>query len=369
MKYQRMPIEVESPEEMGYGKIRCNLAESSVTDATLKELGIRIEDLVLAYGDHRGHLKLRELIASQHNGINADDVLITPGAAAALFIVSTSLLEKDDHLLVQFPNYATNLVTPEAIGCGISKIETTFENNFRLQIPEIKSNILPDTKLISITHPHNPTGTVLSKNDLQQLISIAEEKKCLLLIDETYRDLNHGEQLPLAATFSENAVSVSSISKAYGLPGIRIGWIITKNKILKEQFLAAKEQIVICNSVIDEEIAYRFLLAPEKRNEWIKNHLAVNFSALEKFMEKNPFLEWVKPSGGVVAFPRFKPGIKIDIDKFYKILNEKYETYVGPGHWFGMNDRYMRIGYGWPSAEEFENGLNNILAAAKEAVL
>ncbi|HET6992674.1 MAG TPA: aspartate aminotransferase, partial [Bacteroidia bacterium] len=86
-----MPIEVESPEELGYNKIQCNLAESSITDATLKGLGIRIDNLVLAYGDHKGNPKLRELIASAYEGINADDVLITPGAAGALFIVATCL--------------------------------------------------------------------------------------------------------------------------------------------------------------------------------------------------------------------------------------------------------------------------------------
>jgi aspartate/methionine/tyrosine aminotransferase len=369
MKYIRMPIEAESPEEMGYGKIRCNLAESSITDATLKGLGIRIDNLVLAYGDHKGNPKLRELIASEYEGINADDVLITPGAAAALFIVATSLLEKKDHLVVQFPNYATNLATPEAIGCEISKIELKFENEFQVETSAIEKLIRPETKLISITNPHNPTGTTISEDQLHSLIKIAEKKNIFLLVDETYRDLVQGEKLPLAATLSENAISISSISKAFGLPGIRIGWIITKNKKLKELFLAAKEQIFICNSVIDEEIAYKFLQSPEIRIAWIKKHIVTNFSLVEKFMQKNDFLEWVKPSGGVVCFPRFKIELDIDEKKFYKTLNEKYGTCVGPGHWFGMSDRYMRIGYGWPSSKELEEGLKNILAAARETGL
>jgi aspartate/methionine/tyrosine aminotransferase len=369
MKYVRMPIEAESPEELGYGKIRCNLAESSITDATLKELGIHLGDLVLAYGDHKGNPQLRELIAAQYPGINADDILITPGAAAALFIVATSLLEKEDHLVVQFPNYATNLATPETIGCDISKIELQFENSFQFETANVEKLIHAKTKLLSITTPHNPTGTMPDANQLQALLKIAEKKNIFLLADETYRDLTQGEKPPLAATLSENAISISSISKAYGLPGIRIGWIITKNKKLKELFLAAKEQIFICNSVVDEEIAAKFLQSPETRIAWIKKHIAANFSLVEKFMHNNSFLEWIKPSGGVVCFPRFKSEIKIDEKEFHKVLNEKHGTYVGPGHWFGMSDRYMRIGFGWPSAKELEEGLQHIISAFEETQL
>jgi len=369
MKYVRMPIESESPEELGYGKIRCNLAESSVTDATLKGLGIRIDNLVLAYGDHKGNPKLRELIAAEYPGINADDVLITPGAAAALFIVATSLLEKSDHLVVQFPNYATNLATPEAIGCEISKIDLQFENGFQTENSSIEKLIHNNTKLISVTNPHNPTGTMMQVEQLHSLIQLAEKKNSIVLVDETYRDLAHNEKPPLAATLSENAISISSISKAFGLPGIRIGWLITKNKKVQELFLAAKEQIFICTSIIDEEIAYKFLQSPEIRLAWIKKHIATNFSLVEKFMHNNPFLEWVKPSGGVVCFPRFKIELDIDEKQFYKVLNEKYGTYVGPGHWFGMSDRYMRIGYGWPSSKELKEGLGNIISAAKESLL
>lgn len=367
MKYRRMPIEVESPEESGYKNLCCNLAESSVTDAKWKELGIQLDDLTLAYGDHKGDPKLREFIAAMYQGITADDVLITAGAAPALFIVATSLLEKEDHLVVQFPNYATNLETPFAIGCGISKIEMKFENDFIISVADIEKQVKSNTRLISITNPHNPTGTTISHDALNELISLAEKKNCFLLVDETYRDLMSGEKLPLAATLSENAISVSSVSKAHGLPGIRIGWLITRNKKLQETFLAAKEQIFICNSGVDEAIAYRYLQTSEARRKWAQQHVTKSFSIVENWMKQNEFLEWVKPSGGCVCFPRFKSDIRINIELFYKTLNEKYGTFVGPGHWFGMEDRYMRIGFGWPSQKELEEGLQNILFAAKEA--
>ena len=368
MKYRRMSIEVESPEQLGYKNLRCNLAESSVTDVKWKELGIELGDLTLAYGDHKGNPQLREFIAAMYPGISSDDVLITAGAASALFIVATSLLEKEDHLVVQFPNYATNLETPFAIGCGISKIETTFENGFQFSVEEVEKQMKPNTRLISITNPHNPTGTTISQKTLEELIRLAENKNCFLLVDETYRDLVYGEKLPLAATLSENVISVSSISKAHGLPGIRIGWLITRNKKLQETFLAAKEQIFICNSGIDEEIAYQYLLSSETHNSRTKQHVAKNFSIVENWIKQNDFFEWIPPTGGCVCFPRFKSEIKIDIELFYKTLNEKCGTFVGPGHWFGVEDRSMRIGFGWPSENELREGLNHILVAAKQAV-
>lgn len=368
MRYRRMPIESESPEELGYGKIRCNLAESSVFDAKWKELGISLNDLTLSYTDHRGHPGLRQLIAEMYPGISADDVLITNGAASALFILATSLLEKEDHLVVQSPNYATNLETPYAIGCRIGKAEMEFEEKFDPGLAKYIEAMTPATKLISITNPHNPTGTTISPDLLNELIKLAENKNCFLLVDETYRDLSFGEKLPLAASLSENVISISSISKAHGLPGLRIGWLITKNKKLKETFLAAKEQIFICNSVVDEEIVFQYLGTSAARTATIQRHVKNNFVIVESWMKDNPFLEWVKPSGGCICFPRFRNEIKIDTALFYKTLYEKYGTYAGPGHWFGANDRYMRIGFGWPKENELREGLQAISTVAGSLV-
>jgi aspartate/methionine/tyrosine aminotransferase len=127
MKYVRMPIEVESPEQLGYDTIECNLAESSVHDAVFQDLKLNLNELVLAYGHHLGKPELRDVLSKRYVSITPDDVLITAGAAAALFIVATSLLEKNDHLIVLRPNYATNIETPRAIGCEIDFIDLHFE--------------------------------------------------------------------------------------------------------------------------------------------------------------------------------------------------------------------------------------------------
>ena len=368
MKYVRMPIEIESPEQMGYDNVKFNLAESSVSDAIYKNLNLNLNELLLCYGHHLGKPELRELISKEYKNISVDDVLLTASAASALFIVATSLLSEKDHLIVVRPNYATNIETPRAIGSEISFVDLNFENKFALDPQKIKALIKPNTKYISITQPHNPTGTMLSEDVLKEIIKIAEQHNCFLLVDETYRDLSLKNKNPLAATLSDKVISVSSVSKAYGLPGIRIGWIITKNKTLQELFLAAKEQIFICNSVVDEEIAYQFLLKKETHFAPIKKQIEENFIVLKNWMLNNKHIEWVEPSGGVVCFPRIKPEIKIDLKRFYETLNGKYKTFPGPGHWFEMNDRYMRIGFGWPRKQELENGLHNITRSIEDVL-
>lgn len=367
MRYKRMPIEIESPEQLGYDTIECNLAESSVHDAVFKDLKLNLNDLILCYGHHLGKPELRELIASQHD-LSCDDILITAGAASALFIVATSLLNPKDHLIVVRPNYATNIETPRAIGCEIDFIDLDFENNFQLDPLLIQSLIKSNTKLISITTPHNPTGTIVSEQTILQLIKLAELNSCYLLVDETYRDLTFGNKLPLVATLSDSVISVSSVSKAYGLPGIRIGWLITQNIKLQELFLAAKEQIFLCNSVVDEEIAYQFLQQKELFQPVIQEKIKNNFDVVTIWMDQNPHLEWVKPQGGVVCFPRIKKEIALDTELFYNTLYKKYKTLVGPGHWFEMSKRYMRIGYGWPDAEALKKGLKNISIVFNETI-
>ena len=361
-----MPIEIEAPEGYGYENIDCNLSESSFTDQRLSDLGININDLVLFYGDHKGKPALRELIAA-NTSLHTDDVLITAGAAAALFIASTSLLEKGDHVVVAKTNYATNIETPGAIGANISYINLRFENGYKPDADELETLITPQTKFVSLTYPHNPTGMLIDEATLKKIIEIIERKGVYLLFDETYRDMSFVPQLPIAATLSERVISVSSMSKSYGLPGIRIGWLICRNKKLMETFLAAKEQIFITNSVVDEEIAYQYLLNKEKLFAPVKETIFKNFLVLKHFMQQQNILEWIEPQGGCVCFPRIKKEIAIDTKKFHEVLLNKYSTYVGRGHWFEEDDRYMRIGYSWDKTEKLQKGLKNILKAAEEA--
>lgn len=365
MRYVRMPIEVESPEEYGYGNIRYNLSESSIVDQSLGGLGLSVPDLTLLYGEHRGSERLRALVVAEAPELAPDDVLITGGAAGALFIIATALLGPDDHLVVVRPNYATNLETPRAIGCGIGFVDLDFDTGFALDFDRLAAAMTPRTRLISVTCPHNPTGVMMTEAELTRLVAFAEERGCLLLVDETYRDLALTAKLPLAASLGRHVISVASLSKAFGVPGIRVGWIINSDPALKEVFLAAKEQISICGSVINEWVAEQIL---ERREAFLAPTLAEWRRRLERisaWMAGEDRLEWVRPSGGVVCFPRMKADPPGGTGAFYRRLLEDHGTYVGPGHWFEMPDRYFRIGYAWPSADELERGLAGISAALR----
>ncbi len=362
-----MLIEQESPEELGYAKIRNNLSESSVADRRFDAIDVDLSGLPLHYGDHRGEPELRALIAAQgaDPAIGPDDVLLTAGAAGALFIVATTLLDRDAHLVVVRPNYATNLETPRAIGCDITYVDLSFEDGFRTPIERIEEAVRPNTAYISVTCPHNPTGTMLSWAELAQLDAIAERAGCLLLVDETYRDLAFGTPHPSAAGLSTRIVAVSSLSKAYGAPGLRLGWLITRNRDAYERFLAAKEQIGICTGILDETVGLAVL---RRRDPWLSESGGVNRERrriVSAWVQRDARIAWVEPAGGVVCFPRisvegFDPG------RFHRSLLEHHGTYVGPGHWFEMPGNHVRIGFAWPTEAQLRDGLAAISSVLNE---
>jgi aspartate/methionine/tyrosine aminotransferase len=367
VRYRRMPIEEESPEQLGYGAIRRNLAESSVADAALADLGADLGGLVLQYGDHLGLPELREAVAADVPGASPDDVLVTPGAVAALFLVHTTLLEAGDHLVVARPNYATNVETPRAIGADVTYLDLEYEDGWTVDPDRIAALVTPRTKLVSLTTPHNPTGTTLSRETLGAVIALCERSGARLLLDETYREMTFGEPLPIAAGLSPSVISVTSLSKTYGLPGIRIGWAVTRDRTLRDRLLAAKEQVLISGSVVDETIA---LHAIRRRPAWlpdIRARIDAAFTMTAHWLDGHPRLEWVPPRGGVVGFPRIRPGVDVDPEAFYRVLFDEHGTIVGPGHWFERPRSYFRLGYGWPAPSELADGLAAI-DASLEAV-
>jgi aspartate/methionine/tyrosine aminotransferase len=366
MKYSRMPIEIESPEEYGYEKIKYNLSESSITDQSLGSLGLKVPDLKLLYNEHKGGTRLRELVIAGYKNLDKDDVLITAGAAGALFIIATSQLSREDHLVVVRPNYATNLETPRAIGCEISFVDLTFEGGFQFDISSISSAIRGNTKLISVTCPHNPTGTMIPSSAMDQLVALTKERGCLLLVDETYADIVYGDKPPMAASLGNHVISVSSLSKSFGIPGIRLGWLVTRDRKLQEVFLAAKEQISISGSIVDEWIAEQVLSRKAEILGNTLNEMKTRLDLVAAWIKREDLLEWRRPEGGVVCFPRMKKEPVGGTAAVYDRLLNKYGTYVGPGHWFEMPDTYFRIGYGWPTRQELEKGLEAISAALRD---
>lgn len=365
MRFPRMPIEAESPEERGYETLRFNLAESSVRDRPLAGL-MPAADLVLAYGDHRGRRDLREAVARRAGVLGHDDVLITAGAAQALFLIALTLLGPGDHLIVERPNYATNLVTPRSLGCAIDYLDLTFESGFALDAAALERRIRPQTRLISLTTPHNPTGVCLGEADLVAALATAERAGAHLLVDETYREMSFTTALRSTASLGPAAISVGSLSKSFGIPGVRIGWIACADQALMHALLCAREQTAICGSVLDEAVA---AAAMAEADAWLAEsarRLAGALATVRRWMAGEARLEWVEPAGGCVCFPRIRGDARIDVAEFYRILDAEGVA-VGPGHWFEQDDAYFRLGFGWPTPDELAGGLAALSAALDAA--
>ncbi len=372
MRYRRTLIEIESPEQLGYSTIKNNLAESSFSDMCLADFGVEADvgRVLLAYGDHLGAERLRSMITADDDSLSPDDVLVTAGAASALFIVATSLLGPKAHVLVSEPNYSTNLETPRAIGADVETIPLRFEDGWRLDVDELASRLRPDTRLVSITYPHNPTGSTITRGELEALVAIVESHPTArLLVDETYRELAYGDPLPMAASLSPRVLGVSSMSKTYGLPGLRVGWVTCRDDRLMETLLAAKEQIFICGAVLEEELAARVLEQRSVVLPLVQAKTQRHLSVVRDWINGNELFEWIEPTAGVVSFPRIRPEIELDIDRFYRTLLEEHGTYVGRGRWFDQDPRFFRLGFAWPTEEELERGLEGLDLAAAGARL
>jgi aspartate/methionine/tyrosine aminotransferase len=309
-------------------------------------------------------------VAAGGDGLRADDVLVMPGAAAALFATATSLLEPGDHAVIVRTNYATNLETPRAIGAQLDIVDVTFEDAWQIDVSRIAACVRPGTtRLISVTCPHNPTGTMFDVASLNALVELAESSGAVLLVDETYRDLTHETPLPLAAMLSPRAISVSSMSKAYGLPGLRVGWAVCRDPQLAETLLAAKEQMFICGATLDEAIAGLVLVDRSRILPPILDDVRSRLAIVREWMAGQETFEWIEPQGGVVGLVRFRSEAEVDTARFYELLLAKHGTYVGPGHWFEVDDRHFRLGFGWPTEAELRAGLDALSSAAQDSLI
>ena len=263
------------------------------------------------------------------------------------------------------PNYATNVETPRAIGADAEFLDLRFEDGWRLDLERVAAALRDDTQLVSVCVPHNPTGRTM---DLGELVALVERHPTArLLVDETYRELAYDAPAPQAAARSERVIAVASLSKAYGLPGLRIGWIACRDRALGERFLAAREQILIAGSLLDETMAARVLARRDAVLPGILDAVRRRRGIVADWFAAQEHFEWHPPEAGVVCFPRLRPERGADPDAFYDALLHRHGTYVGPGHWFEQDRRCFRLGFGWPDDDQLRRGLDALTAAARAA--
>lgn len=342
-------------------KVDYDIGESGTKFLTVKELDIDLNEVELRYGYHLGHPDLRKEIAKQYEGNSLDNVAVTTGASEANFAVIAHLVGPKDHLIVEHPTYPSLYQVARSLGRDLTLFKLDWDNEFRPDMEKLRKLVKPNTKLITLTHPNNPTGSVITEAELKEAIEIAEEAGAYLMVDETYRDLIFGTLPPLAASMSPIAISLTSMSKTWGLPGIRIGWAVADRPIV-EAIRAVREQVTICNSSVGETIAKEVLHKKDEVLAIIRKAVLSNFKIVKEWMDSQDWLEWIEPQSGVVGAPRLKRGGSTD--ELCKLLVTKYKTFTVPGSRMEL-DGFFRLGFGGEQ-EELIEGLKQLGKALRE---
>jgi aspartate/methionine/tyrosine aminotransferase len=325
----------------------------------------RLETLHLGYTDPRGATWLREAIADCYETVTAESVLCFAGAQEGLYAAMQALLGVDDHALVITPNYQSAETIPVGI-CAVTGVGLDPASGWSLDIDAVDAATRPNTKLISINFPNNPTGKILERDRFDALVALCRRRGIWLFSDEVYRliERDPAMRLPAAVDAYERGISLSSVSKSYGLPGLRVGWIACRSAELLRRVERVKNYLSICNAAPGEVLARIALKAGDRilaRNRLIATP---NLGLLGQFFDDNDDLfDWHVPDGGVVGYPRYH-GAE-GAEAFCARLIEKHGIMLLPASVFRSEildtpaDRF-RIGFG---RRDFPAGLEAMQTA------
>ncbi|MCJ7627037.1 MAG: aminotransferase class I/II-fold pyridoxal phosphate-dependent enzyme [Longimicrobiales bacterium] len=335
-------------------EVTYNLMGSNLLHCRVEDLPQARERLELDAFHEEGYEPLLEAIAGRFK-VAVDQVSLATGASGANFLACGALLRPGDEVLVERPVYDALLGVPRFLGASIRRFDRVFEDGFQVDPERVAAAVTPKTRLIMITNLHNPTGALTTADRLAAVGEVAERVGARVLVDEVYLESVPGEVQPPAALLSPTFLSNSSLTKAYGLSGIRAGWTLASPELTER--IRRVRDVVDGVGVFPSEllalIAFENLPALRKRARSI---LDPNFELLHNFMESRSDLEWVQPGGGSVGFPRI-PGVE-DVGSFVKVLRERYDTGVVPGQFFEAPGHF-RIAMGG-TKEIREGGLERL---------
>ncbi|MFQ5628534.1 MAG: aminotransferase class I/II-fold pyridoxal phosphate-dependent enzyme, partial [bacterium] len=327
----------------------CSACESFTIEDILQFENDACENFMrlgLGYTESPGHPALREAIAGLYANMNAEQILVHSGAEEAIFSFMQVALNRGDHLIVHSPCYQSLYEVARASGCDVTPWPAEENTGWALDIDFLLRAIKKNTKAIAINCPHNPTGYLMPKAQLQQIIEIARSHSLYLFSDEVYRLLEYepANRLPAACDLFEKAVSLGVMSKAFGLAGLRIGWIATQDRALFEKMSAFKDYTTICNSAPSEFLA---AIALRNQDRILQRNLQIirkNLALLNGFFQRHKnIFAWQPPRAGCIAFPRLK--IDQDVENFCAELLEQAGVLLLPASMYGYGDKHFRIGF------------------------
>jgi len=315
------------------------------------------EGMWLGYTETFGASDLRETIATQYTNRNANEILCFAGASEGIFAANSVILDKDSHAIVVTPNYQSHETLPLTI-CEATGVPLDPDDNWSLDIDRVADAVKPNTKLVTINFPHNPTGAILPIDRYRSLVELCRKQGIYILHDEIFNGLGPSgtQHLPFIADSYERGLSLNVMSKSFGLPGLRVGWIACEDKEVISKMERLKHYLSICNSGPSERLTK---IALNQKDTLLQRNCSIvdeNLPKWDRFFKSYPDLfDWKRPDGACMGFPRYKGSE--GVEQFCRSLVEEsgvlflpstiYKSDLGPT----PNDRF-RLGFGRKGLDE-----------------
>ena len=344
-----------------------NLATSGLLGVAFPEFPLRLENLEINAPGAYGYAPLIQRLA-HHAGVPEESVVTAAGTSMANHLAMAAVLDPGDGVLLEQPAYGPILDAAEYLGARIKRISRRFENGFAIDAVEMAQAITSGTRLIVLTNLHNPSGALMPAETLRAIGKLALPARAHVLVDEVYLEMFFGRGAPfcfpigqtLAPADDNPFIVTSSLTKVYGLSGLRCGWIIASPALARRMWLL-NDLFAATGAHPAERMSVMALDHLDQFRERARTLLAANRVLLDAFLDSRRDLECFRPPAGTVVFPRLARG---DPQSFFKLLREKYETTVVPGEFFEM-PRHFRIGIGGDTAG-LRAGLECLSAALDE---
>ena len=321
--------------------VRYNLARSGVPKLSLRDLPIDLSEVDINGPNSYGFEKLLHQIAQRY-GVASNRIVLTQGTSFANYLAYAGILRPGDEVIVEDPTYQVLAQLPELFGAKTVTLPRRFENNYQIDLAELRKKCSSRTRLIVLTNLHNPSGVLLRQDVLREIGQIAARQRAWVLVDEVYLETLYQRRPPAATSLGDNFISTCSLTKGYGLDGLRCGWLICHEK-LADQLRKLNDFMGVVGVFISENLSallFPHLSAIGARHEMI---LKQNFTALLELLDSHPEWRCVLPDGPMIAFPRHQ-GIH-DIEPFVGRLRDEHETLIVPGKFFGQS-AHFRIACG-----------------------
>jgi aspartate/methionine/tyrosine aminotransferase len=346
--------------------VEYNLSESGVHPMTARELvddAARLDSLLamgLDYSQTNGTPELRERICALYPGSLPDGVLVTTGAAEANFVAVWTLLEPGDELVLMLPNYMQIWGIAKNMGISVRPFRLREEDGWAPDLDELAEAVTDRTKVIAVCNPNNPTGRILTESEMDAIVAAADRAGACLLSDEVYAGAERltDEETPSFWGRYDKVLIQQSLSKAYGLPGLRLGWIVTSPQ-MRDELWRRQEYTVICPAFLSDRLA-QIALSPEKRPTILhrtREYVRRGFPVFQEWLESHgDTFSLVPPQAAAIAFVRYN--LSVNSTKLVDRLLHEQSVLIVPGDHFGL-DHHLRISFGLPR-DYLCGGLNRI---------